>query len=271
MQSPNTKHILKKYKSLIQQKEDDTNWEKINSFFADLTIFSIIPEIEPLLVSSILSDRSKLSGTALNFLKQAALSEEEIDFSKFINPLFKLCGRSKKVFSLRGEETLLEVIKFIHKPIIYFKEQYESLNKNVRLVTYKCIEIHVMSLKKEFFGDVLFDSITTENLLPFYASIDNEIILMLENGLKDASCEVKIICRRILKEIKGEEERTDEKHEMKPRKPLYVKPENEGFFRSIPRKAKEVFETLRSYSPFRKHVKTNEKNTIKTNPIEKKR
>ncbi|KAM0686998.1 hypothetical protein COBT_001768 [Conglomerata obtusa] len=240
MHSPNTKSILAACKSLMTQKEDDTTWLRIDNTLASVTDYTVIPEIEPLIISSMLSDRSKLSGTALTLLKNAAASEHQLDFTHFVPPLFRLIGRSKKVFSVRGEDTLMAVINRIPRPFAFLKENCASLNKNVRLVSFKCLEEYVKR------------------------SQDEEVFVLVENGLKDAFVEVRMVCKRVMKDVRGTVVE-EEKPELRIRRPLYVKQEKEGFFRSIPRKAKEVLESIRSYSPFRKQVKTNDSIGIKTN------
>ncbi|KAM0676810.1 hypothetical protein BDAP_002576 [Binucleata daphniae] len=218
-----TKHTV--FKQYINNETEQT-WQKIDELIQSLDPQQDITNYEQLLIQSILSDRSKLSGTALNFLKTAAIninkvcqSEPNVSFINYIHPLFKLVGRSKKVFSLRGEETLVEVIKNIARPLVFLKENCNSLNKNVRLVSYK----------------LLYEYYTR--------TCDAECLPLFENGYKDANLEVRMVCKQI---SKG----------------------NESFIASIPRRAKEVLASLKSYSPFKKHVKLNDETKIKINPEE---
>lgn len=156
---------------LLLQKEDEQTWKKINTLFESLTPVTpehkhlILKDLNQLIIRSMLSDRSRLSGTALNLILKC--KDCEFNFDIFTEPLFKLINRPNKVFSTRAENVLMELVNKL-KVKCFYKSYLKSANKNVRHCAYKVAEV-VMD--------------------------DMEVFRI---GVTDAHAECRSICKRVL-------------------------------------------------------------------------
>lgn len=245
--------LLKESKHLQNQKEDEHTWQKIDTNLLNLASVAkkndaevILVDLQSLLTRSILSERSKVSGTALILLKVCIKFETKADLNPYVDPLFKLCGRSNRVFSMRGEETLLLLADKIPKPMAYFKEYSVSTNKNVRLCAFKTMEVFLRGVSKAG-GDSTKVDDQVGNVLAF-----------VESGLSDAHYDCRLVCKRIMKERGNDVEIREDKGPVTIRRPHGVSTEKLGTFAAIGQKAKAAIELLGRYSPFRKQSKTND-------------
>lgn len=143
-----TKEII----SLTKQKEDEVTWSKTDTLFGRITeelntkedIEKILPGLKELLLRSILSDRSKLSGTSLTLLKKIVeVSKGELQYLSEILPvLIKICGRSNRIVLKRGQDAIVHLCKYVDlSPYAKtFSEYSSSTNKNVRLGIFRALE-----------------------------------------------------------------------------------------------------------------------------------
>ncbi|ELA42730.1 uncharacterized protein VICG_00045 [Vittaforma corneae ATCC 50505] len=175
--------ILKEAKELFKEKESETTWFKIFGIFDRLLklvktkedTIQIIPAVSDLLIRSLQSDRSRLNGISLDFLKSCAeIAQKEVNFNSFIPVLIKLTGKSNKVFVSRSMDALSIVCKFADLKCILknINDFIENPNKNVRFAVFKVIEIRQGDARDIFAG-------------------------MVERGLKDPAQEVRSICKSI--------------------------------------------------------------------------
>lgn len=255
----NISTLLKESKILQGQKEDEHTWLKIDANLLNLASVVkkqdtdiVLAELQPLITRSILSERSKVSGTALVLLKACINLNPAFDLNLYVDPLFKLCGRSNRVFSMRGEEVLLLLADKISKPMSYFKEYSGSNNKNVRLCTYKTMEVFLRGIFKTP-GE---NTKTDEQV--------NCVLKIVEGGISDAHYDCRVVCKRILKEFRGSDvEIREEKGPITIRRPARPINERISTLASIGQKAKAAIELLGRYSPFRKQSKTNDNKAVK--------
>ncbi|KAF7683157.1 hypothetical protein TCON_1631 [Astathelohania contejeani] len=186
--------------SLQQLKEDELTWSKINTLFENLTHhlssdednIKTINSLHKLIVRSMLSDRSRLSGTALSLLKKIIQNlDKKFTFSDlFIDPLVRLCGKSNRVFSMRSEAVLLEMAKFIpcQKYIALLKKEGSAVSRNIRLCVYKGAEIFFMQNQ-----DIIQKK--PEQLKTFRD--------LIAKGTSDAHLDARTVCKRLLIQIDG--------------------------------------------------------------------
>lgn len=247
----NNNDLIKEAKSLQMIEEDRETWSKIDTLFTKLIALKdlhefVLNELSVLLIRSMLSPRSKLSGTAVSLLEAIISSNISYDYNLFIDPLFTLCGRSNKLFVQRGEDALIGLSSKITKPLCYYKKYAQSANSNVRLCTFKSIEIYLRDNQNE------------------------EILKIAEKGVNDASYACRVICKKILQEKGTEVEIKEDDKIITIRKPIIPAKEikKDSFFASIPRKFKASIDTIKNCSPFRKHVKTNDEKVVKINDFE---
>jgi hypothetical protein len=136
---------------LHKQKEDEVTWSKIDSIFTKLKenlkteeeCMMFMTRCNDLLIRSILSERSKLSGTSLGLLRTLFdITKGNIsNINILISSVLKICGRSNKIVCTRGHDSLVHICQYIDiGPFIkIFSEYYESANKNIRLAVIKGI------------------------------------------------------------------------------------------------------------------------------------
>lgn len=143
--------VLKEAMALQQGKENENTWSKINDVLVRLMdvvktkeeAATTLRSINELVLRSIQSDRSKLSGTAMNFAKSCiVLLKSELEMVPlYLAALIKVCGKSNKVFYSRGEDALLTLCKNVNiRPYFkFFNEHSASANKNIRMAIFRGI------------------------------------------------------------------------------------------------------------------------------------
>ncbi|WUR04149.1 armadillo-repeat protein [Vairimorpha necatrix] len=180
---------------LVNKKEDEVTWSKIDKIFSilkddlstkeDCKIF--LNKSMDLLLRSILSERSKLSGTSLNLLKKIfdILKEEVGNIQNILSILFRLSGRSNKIVYSRAHDAIQHISEYINLSEYYkvLTEYYESNNKNIRLGVIKAIE---KDQSKEERPD------KNKNIL--------QIEKIIEKGKNDLFLEIRNICKNMKKE-----------------------------------------------------------------------
>lgn len=175
--------ILKEARELFKEKESETTWFKIFGIFDRLLkvvktkedVAHSIPVVSDLLMRSLQSDRSRLNGVALEFLKSCAeTAQKGFNFNSFIPVLVRLTGKSSRVFVSRAMDTLSIVCKYADLKCILrsVNDFIENPNKNVRFAVFKIIEVRQDDAREIFAG-------------------------MVEKGLKDPAQEVRSICKSI--------------------------------------------------------------------------
>ncbi|EJW04016.1 hypothetical protein EDEG_01694 [Edhazardia aedis USNM 41457] len=201
-----------------------------------------LEKLYPLLSRSLLSDRTKLSGTSCLLLKTMAKSDS--DCLLYLNHLFKLLNRPNKVFYKRAEDVLIHFMHFfsgikIKSLVGWFKEFTGSNNRNVRCSVYKLVD---KWLSLNFFVESCGDNLTVFfnnlcdanfNLVNMCSTSDNKyvnvnlntsntttnnnnmcvadlnvapfdsIFQLIENGISDAHGECRTICKKVMKQYKG--------------------------------------------------------------------
>lgn len=143
---------IKECVNLSKLKENETTWSKIDKLFLNLTTSlnnkddseMFIKSCNELLCRSIISDRSKLSGTSLVLLKKiSVILKDDLKLHCILPNVLKVCGRSNKVVYSRGHDTIEHLSKNVdlspYYKILY--EHYNSINKNIRLGVIKGITI----------------------------------------------------------------------------------------------------------------------------------
>lgn len=141
---------IKECINLSKLKENETTWSKIDKLFLSLLNTLNIKEDSELFIKSctdllcrsIVSDRSKLSGTSLNLLKKLSdILHDDLKLNIILPSVLKVCGRSNKVVFSRGHDTIEHLSKNIDiSPYIkILNEHYNSINKNIRLGVVKGI------------------------------------------------------------------------------------------------------------------------------------
>lgn len=176
--------IFKEAKELLKEKENETTWFKIFTLFETLSklidspdkTLCVLNNVSELLARSIQSDRSRLNGIALELLgKCADVAQKSYNFTAFLPIVIKLTGKSNKVFVSRAMDALQKIcaqtdIKTVHKNVL---DYIDNPNKNIRYAVFKMLELRI-----------------SENPDMFKSFV--------EKGLKDASVEVRTICKSIL-------------------------------------------------------------------------
>ena len=143
--------LVNTLKTFNYAKETESSWSIVNtnlnllrdeiSTAQDAAL--VLSTLGPVLQSSMLSDRSRLSGTALLLLK--CCIEMGIDMDRhayFLQSLFKLVNRPLKVFSQRAEDVLVLLCRHINieRNALLFRETFRSANKTVRLAVVKVVK-----------------------------------------------------------------------------------------------------------------------------------
>lgn len=148
---PDLESLINTLKAFNHARESESSWSEINNSLAALAekvvsssdAIRVLDALHPLIQTSMLSDRSRLSGSSLLLLKtcteKGACMSNHIHF---ISTLFKLVNRPLKVFSQRAEEVLLMICKLINvdRHVGLFKEMFKSVNKSVRVVVMKAVK-----------------------------------------------------------------------------------------------------------------------------------
>lgn len=187
--------LLQSNKELINEKENESNWFKIYTMFEQLNkslkqkedVEKCLNVLTDILIRSILSDRSRLNGIALDFLKTCLkMADDTCNFSIFLPILIKTVGRSNKVFYNRGLEALVVITPVLDTKCILrsINDNINSINKNIRFGVYTIVT-HRMN--------------TDEILMkPF-----------VEKGIKDPALEIRTLLKKIeVKEIKEAPKKT---------------------------------------------------------------
>ncbi|ADM12423.1 uncharacterized protein Eint_100970 [Encephalitozoon intestinalis ATCC 50506] len=182
--------IVKEAAALQLRKEDENTWSRVNDVLMRLSGAVVGPEdvrrvlesVSDLIVRSMQSDRSRLAGTALGFLKNCIciLGNEFGMAGQYLVPLAKVCGKSSKVFYSRGEEVLVELCKRVNIKghARFFSEYCGSANKNVRLAIFRGIEAWGSESGK-------------------IEGLENLVI----KGREDAFSEVREVCKRMMEKF----------------------------------------------------------------------
>ena len=184
------KIILKKEaQALYREKENEVTWNKINKLF-EILISNFITkddvqlhlyDFENLLFRSLLSERSKLNGTCIQFLLKCNDLDPDYDFIEYIPVLIKLGGKSNRIFVQRAEHCLLQLIKNIDssKLLRIIELHIQSNNKKVREILFKIIEIKV-STEKNMFNMIVDKGLTdpaieVRNLAKKIKTLQNQV------------------------------------------------------------------------------------------------
>jgi hypothetical protein len=255
--------LLVETQQYVGKKEDEVTWSKINALFEKIVqslctqdeCRRLLTKFESLLIRSLLSERSRLSGTAISLLKRVLLilGCEFPRPERYLEPLIKLCGRSNRVFSLRGLGALAEMSKYVpySKCMPFYREHSNSLSKSVRLSVFKSIESFLAHK-----ADIKEDQ-------------RKELLRFVVKGAGDANSEVRELCRRIngVYSIKDD---TSSKNVAPPSKlpidsskvldkTVLTKPPSRLTFnlvKEVPKKVKSAFRPIRcENSPVSKHFK----------------
>lgn len=148
---PNLQTLVDTLKVFNNVKETESSWAVVNTnimLLCDLVqtrqdATAVLDTLHPLVQSAMLSDRSRLSGSALLLLRTCAERGANMNnYTYFLQPLFKLVNRPSKVFSQRAEEVLVLVCKLINidRHATLFKDMFRSANKLVRLAVIKVVK-----------------------------------------------------------------------------------------------------------------------------------
>lgn len=196
--------LFKECINLGKQKEDEVTWSKLDKIFIKLReelceydeCKLFVDNSLDLLLRSILSERSKLSGTSLNLLKKLfeILKHEMTNITNILSVLLKLSGRTNKVVYTRAHDTLVYICQYIDL-IQYQKiliEHYNSTNKNIRLGTIKMI------LESN--------------------SISEKLSNLIEKAKTDPSVEIRSICKNNKKTVQNKESGQSDKKEVSVQK-----------------------------------------------------
>lgn len=175
---------------LQNEEENENNWLRMNNILLGLTnekeidILSVYNQLHEFIIRCILSDRSRLSGTALEFMKLCInkIGMEMAYEDQVIDSCFKLCRKANKIYNKRGEELLILAASKInfHKNVKILKNNLQSNNKKVRKAVFLGIESSIKESNEK------------SKYLNFYRNF-------IQIGQKDADIESRNICKRILK------------------------------------------------------------------------
>lgn len=166
----NLEKILQTAKNLALNKENEVTWSKINELF--MKILSCIENvdvndllnvwhagIEKLFQRSVVSERSRLSGTCTEIiLKMANVYKmnmcQFIDLTIYVPLLIKMTGMSNKIIVQRAEMCLYKTIVFLDVRILhkYVNGYINHNNKKVREIIYRIIEI---AEDKSMFSEII--------------------------------------------------------------------------------------------------------------------
>ncbi|KAK1351084.1 hypothetical protein LUQ84_000357 [Hamiltosporidium tvaerminnensis] len=194
-----------------QKKEDEVTWQKINMSYersktlTESDFLQFLIQTKDIIVRSMASERSKLSGTTLSLLNNAIIiiSKEKnneivtkiFSFLDSILPtLIKLTGKSNKVICTRAECTLIEMGKALSltRHISLLKDSLSSISKNIRLGVYKLLESNYNNfyLKNKSINENYF----------------KDFIPLIMKGKSDVNFEIRDLCKRMCHLIKERED-----------------------------------------------------------------
>nr|CAG8539135.1 7347_t:CDS:2 [Entrophospora candida] len=141
---------VKETLEIFKVKESEHNWEKFNKalivlieitrkgviHYEDIFIDGIKFLRQPI-ENSLLTDRSRLSGTAINLIEEIfkALGSKSKSLTEIFAPsILKLCNRANKLFVKRANDCLDTIIRNSKSPSLIpkFKEAMQSQNKQMR-------------------------------------------------------------------------------------------------------------------------------------------
>lgn len=179
-------NFVNECEQLLKQKENEITWNKINKLFIALiteiktseNVSAHFHKFEKLLQRSLMSERSRLNGTCIDFLTKCVRLNAGYDFSEYISILFKLAGRSNKVFVTRAETCLLVLSKNIGVSTLckHLEIYYGNPNKRVRETVLKVIE-------------------------PKYSTNYHVLSQIVLKASSDPAVEVRTIVKRIKKQV----------------------------------------------------------------------
>jgi len=173
--------VLKEARELLKEKENEVTWFKIFGIFERLLkivkskedVHHVIPQVLDLHLRSIQSDRTRLNGICLDFLKScAAIAQNNYSFNVFVPVLIRLTGKANKVFVTRAMDAINAVCKYVEMKCIIrnISEFIDSPNKNVRLAVFRIIEMR-------------------------QGEAQDTLSMMIEKGMRDPAQEVRGICK----------------------------------------------------------------------------
>lgn len=176
--------LAKESKELLKDKENETTWSKVFALFEKLDkafntreqVVESFMMFADIVHRSIQSDRSRLNGVSLGFLKKCVeVAGSEFNFNCFVAPVLRLTGKSNKVFVSRAMDTLETLCKHADPKCLLksINDNVDSANKNVRLASYS---IAVWRIR--------------DNYGMFWP--------LIERGLKDPAQEVRSVCKGVV-------------------------------------------------------------------------
>ncbi|EPR77781.1 hypothetical protein SLOPH_1863 [Spraguea lophii 42_110] len=181
--------LLVLVKKLLHENENESNWSTIDKTLIELSqvedkyYYDIMTQANDLILRSLLSERSKLSGSAvvlgrklLNILKNEFYNPE-----KYIEACFKLLARPNKVFNIRAKDFLIDLAKTVNimNHIRIIKDSMTSLSKRVRAGAFEIVFVHIKTYKVD------------KNKL-------GPLLLAIQKGKGDSDLECRNICKGIL-------------------------------------------------------------------------
>lgn len=142
--------------------ETDETWDRIDHALAQFQILTKcgatkvpsyimrVHEFAPCIARSLLSERTRLSGTASDVLNSMAprLAERFAPFvSVFVPPLLQLCARTNKVSLRRAEKSLHLICRHCHLPYIlsYLVHALKEKSSSLRASAAECMVIFLDS------------------------------------------------------------------------------------------------------------------------------
>lgn len=175
--------LVKESRELLKDKENESTWFKVFTLFEKLSkafetkdqVVEFFPKFADIVHRSIQSDRSRLNGISLGFLKQCAeIAKNGFSFNTFVGPVLRLTGRSNKVFVSRAMDTLESLCKYADPRCLLknINDNIDSANKNVRLASYSIASWRI----RDNYG--LFGP-------------------LIERGMRDPAQEVRNICKSV--------------------------------------------------------------------------
>ncbi|CAH1765014.1 8406_t:CDS:10, partial [Entrophospora sp. SA101] len=169
---------------LFQEKESESNWEKFDKAFKQLIeitregisdyekpFISGIKSLKQPIQNSILTDRTRLSGTATEFVEEIsnALGPKfDLLAELFVPNILKICSRTNKLFVARAQKCLETIIRKskLFSLLPRFKEAIQSQNKQLKTsiaeLTLTILETDVTGLE-DYIEDV--ESIVCQGIM----------------------------------------------------------------------------------------------------------
>lgn len=192
---------LAEAKQLSALKEDESSWLKMHNSLSSLTEHTqnkeecnlVLEKLKEFIIKTLLSDRSRLSGASIGLLnKIISILDDQFNESVFLNYLFKLVNKPNKVFNQRAEETLMNLNnKLLSKNFPLLKEQYNSVNKNVRRVVIRLL--------------IKIDELLSQEMKALIEKAKSDNCGEVRKLAKDFSCVSVLTCSPLKKAVKKEE------------------------------------------------------------------